>query len=39
MSTDFWWGVMAATGGWMGLAGATIVTFTWLVGRQPEQEQ
>jgi len=33
MSSDFWWGVVAATGAWAGLAGMTIVTFSWLVSR------
>lgn len=38
MSADFWWGVVAATGAWLGLAGTTTVAFAWMVGRQTRQE-
>ena len=33
MSLDFWWGVAAATGAWMALGGATVITFAWIVSR------
>lgn len=39
MSSDFWWGVFAATSAWLGIAGTTVLTFTWLVGRQARHEQ
>ncbi len=39
MSLDFWWGVAAATGAWMALGGATVVTFAWIVGRDDRRER
>jgi hypothetical protein len=37
MSSDFWWGVIAATGAWLGVAGSTIVAFSWLVSRTRQE--
>ncbi len=31
MSPDFWWGVVAATGAWMGVACTTVVGFAWVL--------
>jgi hypothetical protein len=34
MSPDFWWGVVTATGAWMGTGAMIVVTFAWMVGRE-----
>lgn len=33
MSADFGLGVAVAMGGWLGMAGTTIVTLSWVVSR------
>jgi len=39
MSADFWWGVVAATGAWLSVAGTSTAALAWLVTRQARHEQ
>jgi len=38
MSPDFWWGVVTATGAWMGVACTTAVGFAWVLSRDGRHE-
>jgi hypothetical protein len=39
MSQDFWWGVAAATAGWVAMSGATVLAFSWIIARDERDER